>query len=148
MLTIAQFTKTSTKGINNSMPPELEANFVRIKPFIDEILNRFPAVLNSGYRSPILNKRIGGSPTSYHCLGLAADIDSNSSNKYIYQWIIDNVPFDMIIWEKGTDAQPDWVHFQLAKEGSTPRRIIHRYVQKSGKWIYRECDRNGKLLTF
>jgi hypothetical protein len=146
-LTIAQFTKTNTKGVVNTLPPEYEANYLRIKPYIDRILDLFPAVLNSGYRSPILNKRIGGSPTSYHCLALAADIDSNSSNKQIFQYILDSVPFDVVIWEKGNDQQPDWVHFQLAKTGEEPRRIIHRFHFRANKWIYRPCDRNGKLIT-
>ena len=147
MLTIAQFTRTNTKGVNNSLPPEYQDNYLRIKPWIDRILDLFPAILTSGYRSPALNKRIGGSPTSYHCLALAADIDSNKDNKGIFQWIIDNVPFDYLIWEKGNDQQPDWVHFQLAKEGEQPRRIIHRYHLRGGKWIYRPCDRNGKLIV-
>ena len=147
MLTIAQFTRTNTKGVVNTLPPEYQDNYLRIKPFVDAILSKFPAILTSGYRSPALNKRIGGSATSYHCLALAADIDSNSSNKAIFQWIIDNVPFDYVIWEKGNDTNPDWVHFQLAKPGETPRRIIHRYHLRAGKWIYRPCDRNGKLLT-
>ena len=147
MLTIAQFIRTNTKGVNNSLPPEYQDNYLRIKPWIDRILDLFPAILTSGYRSPALNKRIGGSPTSYHCLGLAADIDSNSTNKGIFQWIYDNVPFDYLIWEKGNDQQPDWVHFQLAKEGEQPRRIIHRYHLRAGKWIYRPCDRNGKLIV-
>lgn len=145
MLTIAQFTRTNTKGVVNTLPPEYQDNYLRIKPFVDAILSKFPAILTSGYRSPTLNKRIGGSATSYHCLALAADIDSNSSNKAIFQWIIDNVPFDLVIWEKGNDTNPDWVHFQLAKAGEQPRRIIHRYHLRNNKWIYRPCDRNGKL---
>ena len=127
MLTIAQFTRTNTKGVVNTLPPEYQDNYLRIKPFVDAILSKFPAILTSGYRSPALNKRIGGSPTSYHCLALAADIDSNKDNKGIFQWIIDNVPFDYVIWEKGNDTNPDWVHFQLAKAGQEPRKIIHRY---------------------
>jgi hypothetical protein len=146
MLTINQFTKTNIKGVDNALPQFLEDNYLRIKPYIDRILDLFPAVLNSGYRSDAVNRRIGGSPTSYHKLGLAADLDSNSSNKAIFQWVIDNVPFDLVIWEKGTDTNPDWVHFQLAKYGEEPRRIIHRFHLRSNKWIYRPCDRNGKLI--
>jgi hypothetical protein len=146
MLTIARFTRTNTKGINNSLPPELEPNFNRIKEWLDELFISFPnALLNSGYRSDALNKRIGGSATSYHKLALAADVDSAKDNRAIFQWIIDNVPFDLVIWEKGNDTNPDWVHFQLAKAGEQPRRIIHRYHLRNNKWIYRPCDRNGKL---
>jgi hypothetical protein len=155
MLTIAQFTRTQTKGINNSLPPELVPNFNRIKEWLDELFISFPnAVLNSGYRSDALNRRIGGSATSYHKIALAADVDSANDNRLIFQWIIDNVPFDLVIWEKGNDQQPDWVHFQLSKlplePNQKPRKIIHRYYldTKSNKWVYRECDRNGKLLKF
>jgi zinc D-Ala-D-Ala carboxypeptidase len=146
MLTIARFTRTNTKGVNNSLPPELEPNYNRIKEWIDKLFTAFPnALLNSGYRSDALNRRIGGSATSYHKLALAADVDSANNNRAIFQWIIDNVPFDLVIWEKGNDTNPDWVHFQLAKDGQAPRRIIHRYHLRNGKWIYRPCDRNGKL---
>jgi len=149
MLTIADFTKTNIKGVTNKLPLELEANFNRIRPYIEALMRAHPsAVLNSGYRSEALNKRIGGSATSYHKLALAADIDSNASNALIFKWVIDNVPFDYVIWEKGTDLNPDWVHFQLPKAGAEPRRIIHRFYNRSGKFIYRECDRNGKLLVF
>ena len=148
MLTIALFTRTNTKGINNSLPPELEPNFNRIKEWLDKLFAAFPsALLNSGYRSDALNRRIGGSATSYHKLALAADVDSAKDNRLIFQWIIDNVPFDLVIWEKGNDTNPDWVHFQLAKDGQAPRRIIHRFHLRNGKWIYRPCDRNGKLTT-
>lgn len=49
--------------------PKLLALLERIR----EILG-LPLIINSGYRCPVHNKRVGGVPNSYHTQGLAADI--------------------------------------------------------------------------
>lgn len=69
-----------------------------------------PLFISSGYRSPELNKLIGGSKTSQHMKGQAADIDSPTRNKEYFDYIRGNLPFDQLIWEFGTDDLPNWVH--------------------------------------
>lgn len=66
----------SARGINNIPPEEFKKNL------IDSCINLWqpardilgvPMKINSGYRSPVLNKAIGGSTTSIHCYGYAID---------------------------------------------------------------------------
>ena len=43
---------------------------------LEEIRKHFdtPVIINSGYRTPSWNSKVGGTPNSYHCKGMAADI--------------------------------------------------------------------------
>jgi hypothetical protein len=72
-----------------------------------------PIRISSGYRSKELNEKIGGSLSSQHSKGQAIDIDmdgTNISNKQIFDFIKDNLPFDQLIYEFGNSNNPDWVH--------------------------------------
>lgn len=81
-----------------------------------------PVRVNSGYRSPALNAAIGGSKTSQHMKGEAADIEIDGvDNLELAMWIRDNLPFDQLIsecYEPG-DPSSGWVHvsFKLANRG-------------------------------
>lgn len=48
----------------------------RLISILEDIRNHFkaPVIINSGYRTPSWNQKIGGTPNSYHCKGMAADI--------------------------------------------------------------------------
>lgn len=43
---------------------------------LETIRNHFdaPVIINSGYRTPSWNAKVNGTPNSYHCKGMAADI--------------------------------------------------------------------------
>ena len=72
-----------------------------------------PITITSGYRSPDLNKAIGGSPTSDHCRGQAADIEvAGMSNKDLAEFIRDNYKFTQLILEfpSRNDPSAGWVH--------------------------------------
>lgn len=73
-----------------------------------------PIRISSGYRHPETNKKVGGSATSQHTQGQAADIisaDPDVSNATIFETIQRlNLPFDQLIWEYGTKLNPAWVH--------------------------------------
>ena len=69
--------------------------------------------INSGYRSPALNAKVGGSKTSQHCNGQAADFESFSTpNPDLAKWIAKNLEFDQLILEfyDGVDPNSGWVH--------------------------------------
>ena len=69
--------------------------------------------INSGYRSPTLNAKVGGSKTSQHCNGQAADFESFSTpNPDLAKWISKNLEFDQLILEfyDGKDPNSGWVH--------------------------------------
>lgn len=78
------------------------------------IRNHFksPIYVSSMYRCERLNAIIGGSLHSKHITGQAIDIDNdgtNISNKDIFNFIKNNLDFDVLIWEFGEDS-PNWIH--------------------------------------
>ena len=69
--------------------------------------------VNSGFRSPESNAAVGGSKTSDHCKGQAADIEiPGVPNAELAQWIMDNLEYTQLILEFYTPGIPDsgWVH--------------------------------------
>lgn len=112
--TIKELTKSSTakaKGIDNTPTPEVERNLTAL---VDNILDGVreiygkPITVNSGYRCPELNKAVGGSATSDHVKGFAADITAGSKeeNERIFNIIKHNFHFSQLIDEKNFS----WVH--------------------------------------
>ena len=72
-----------------------------------------PIKVNSFFRSPELNKAIGGSSKSQHCHGQAIDLDDtfgHMSNAQMYYFIKSELDFDQMIWEFGDNKNPNWVH--------------------------------------
>lgn len=70
-------------------------------------------IISSGYRSPTLNKIIGGSINSQHCLGQAVDLEvPNKGNQEVAIWIRDNLEFDQLILEgyKPGVSDSGWIH--------------------------------------
>ena len=97
-----------------------------------------PIKINSFFRCEELNKAIGGSAKSQHCQGRAIDIDDvygNVSNAFMYYYIKDNLNFDQLIWEFGTDASPDWVHVSYVDADSNRKRCL-RAIRENGKTKY------------
>lgn len=101
-----------------------------------------PIKINSFYRSEKLNKSIGGSSRSQHCQGRAIDIDDfygYVSNAYMYYYIKDNLDFDQLIWEFGTDTNPDWVHVSYVDGDSNRKRCLLAY-KENGKTKYKDIS--------
>ena len=101
-----------------------------------------PIKINSFYRSEELNKTIGGSSRSQHCQGRAIDIDDvygYVSNAYMYYYIKDNLDFDQLIWEFGTDTNPDWVHVSYVDGDSNRKRCLLAY-KDNGKTKYKDIS--------
>ena len=77
---LAEFLVSETaarRGIANEPTPEIIENLRRLCQLVLEPLRvklARPVVITSGYRSPALNRAIGGSPTSHHMQGRAADL--------------------------------------------------------------------------
>ena len=90
--------------------------------------------INSGYRSPALNAKVGGSKTSQHCNGQAADFESFSTpNPDLALWITKNLEFDQIILEfyDGKDPNSGWVHCSYNLMGNR-KKILTALKTKSG----------------
>ena len=94
--------------------------------------------INSGYRSPALNAKVGGSKTSQHCNGQAADFESFSTpNPDLAKWIANNLEFDQLILEfyDGVNPNSGWVHCSYNLMGN--RKKILTALKTGGKVVYK-----------
>ena len=93
-----------------------------------------PIKINSFYRGPELNKAIGGSRKSQHCKGQAIDIDDtfgHATNAEMYNWIKENLNFDQMIWEFGTDKNPNWIHVSYVNDKDNRNRCLKAYKENN-----------------
>jgi hypothetical protein len=137
-VTRAEFENSPTAvkhGISNEMNSQQieSAKLVCVNCFepIRAYLKK-PIRVNSGFRSLLLNKKIGGSKTSQHCKGEALDLDLH--DRKLFNWIIDNVQFDQLIYEFGTDTAADWFHISYSPVKN--RKQVLRAVKRAGKTVY------------
>jgi hypothetical protein len=108
------------KGIDNTPSAEIVANLKVMAATLEEIraLLGAPILISSGYRSPALNKAVGGSKKSAHMLGLAADFTAPGFGTVLQvakKIAASDIAFDQVIYEFGS-----WVHVGLRVEA--PRR--------------------------
>jgi hypothetical protein len=143
-LALAEVMRSETakrKGISNMPTPEHIENFKKLAENVFEPIREHfgvPVHLSSGYRSAALNKAVGGASSSQHCKGEAIDIDMDGTtvtNKQIFDFIKANVNFDQLIWEFGTDSNPDWVHVSYNSDGAQRKQIL-KAVKKGGATSY------------
>jgi hypothetical protein len=93
--------------------------------------------VNSGFRHPEVNAKVGGSKTSDHCLGQAADIEiPGVANAELAEWIRDNLEFRQLILEFYTPGVPDsgWVHVSYVLEDN--KKQVMTATKKDGKTVY------------
>jgi hypothetical protein len=152
-LALSEVTRSETakrKGISNMPTPEHIENFKKLAENVFQpIRDHFgvPIRLSSGYRSEALNKAIGGAgkvvngkyvASSQHCKGEAIDIDMDGTsitNKQVFDFIKENINFDQLIWEFGTDANPDWVHVSYDSEGKQRKQVL-KAIKKGSSTSY------------
>jgi len=144
-LSLSEVTRSETakrKGISNTPTAEHLDNFKLLAEKVFEPIRLHfgvPIYISSGYRSKELNDAIGGSQTSQHSKGQAIDIDMDGStngvtNKMIFDFIKEKLDFDQLIWEFGTDSNPDWVHVSYTKTGNRKQKL--KAVRSGGKTTY------------
>ena len=117
---LGEFTRSESakrEGLDNTPTAEHLENLKTLcEKVLEPIRLRFGSInISSGYRGKMLNHFIGGSVSSDHCLGRAADIDMDDvgtgvTNTEIFNYIKDNLDYDQLIWEFGNKVKPDWVH--------------------------------------
>lgn len=130
------------RGIDNSPTAEHLANLkvVALRVF-QPVRDHFetPVGISSGYRSEDLNKAIGGSKTSQHSKGQALDLDADIfgglTNFDIFFFIKNNLDFDQLIWEFGTDEEPNWVHVSFRPDGKN-RKSVLKAIKSNGRTTY------------
>ena len=135
-LTLSEVTNSMTAkrlGINNNPTPEHLANLKLVAEKVFEPIRKHfgkAIKVSSGYRSAALNAATpGSSSTSQHCSGEALDLDQDTTgtgitNKMVFDYIKDNLEFDQLIWEYGTDQNPDWVHVSYESKGKQRKQIL------------------------
>ena len=131
------YSNTATRrGIDNTPNDEQLNNMELVANEVFEPLRVWvdgPIKINSFFRSPDLNTAIGGSSKSQHCKGQAMDIDDTfgkATNAEMYNWIKENLDFDQMIWEFGTDKNPNWVHVSYASPEKNRKKCLKAYKEK------------------
>lgn len=128
--TLGELCKSDTAfamGINNT--PSDNATIERMQVLMDKCLDKVremwgkPLGVNSGYRSPELNRAVGGKPNSQHLKGEASDITAGTkdNNRKLFDLIVaSDIDFDQLIDESGYK----WLHISYCK-GNNRRQILH-----------------------
>jgi len=121
-------------GLDNTPPADLLGNLREVAETLELVRAYFqrPVLVTSGYRSPEVNRAVGGSPSSAHMLGLACDFTVvDVPNIDVCNWIAANIPdFDQVIYEFGPHG---WCHLGLAHR---PRRQSLTAIKRDGKTAY------------
>ena len=130
------YSRTATRlGIDNKPNEKQLQNMVTVAEEIFEPLRTWvggPIKINSFFRSPELNKAIGGSSKSQHCHGQAMDIDDTfgrATNAEMFDFIKENLDFDQMIWEFGDNKNPNWVHVSYVSPTENRRRCLKAYKE-------------------
>jgi hypothetical protein len=131
--TLAELTVSETAerhGIDNTPTPEHLENLQRLAEFLETVktaLGGKPVMINSAYRGPAVNEKVGGSKSSQHMVGCAADIRIPGMNpdQVCRAIIAADLPFDQLIREfyDPAKAAGGWTHVSVTNTaGSTPRK--------------------------
>lgn len=137
-------------GIDNSIPDDTVRTNIRtlteqvLQPARDKLTVVFRGtpvklVITSGYRCPELNEAIGGSRTSFHCFGYAADLELRvkikeswvEKNALLFHMLWAQGIYTELIWEYGVidplpyKTHPSWVH---AAYNSNDQRQMLKYI--------------------
>ena len=141
--TLEEFTKSQTairRGINNQ-PTSTQTD--RLKLLCQKVLepvrvhHRKPVRISSGFRSESLNWAIGGSQTSQHSKGEAADFEIKGvSNQEVAEWIRDNLEFDQLILEgaKPDDPNAGWIHVSYSKSRARQMAMTATFIGGRAKY--------------
>lgn len=125
----------SARGIDNTPSIEVVSNLQQLCVNVLEPLRAYfntPIVVSSGYRSPALNKAVGGSATSQHMTGEAADlrIPTEAAGKEWFKWIMDNCKFHQLIWEKDSPQSiHHWIHVSFKQDGVNKQQVIENLIK-------------------
>ena len=120
------------KGINNKPNTQQMINLVYLAAYVLEPLRvsmNEPIKIGSGFRCRELNAAVGGSATSQHMKGQAADLcidgDLKKGRKW-FEYIKNHLPFDQLIWEKNPKTGSYWVHvsFVFPDFGKNRKQVI------------------------
>lgn len=141
--TLQELTKSQSairQGLDNTPGADAIANLKTLAVNVLQPLRDYyarPVIITSGYRSPEVNELIGGSRTSDHCEGRAADVEiPGIANADIANWINQNLKFTQLILEFYTPGIPDsgWVH--VSYDPSRLKNQVLTAYKQAGRTVY------------
>jgi hypothetical protein len=141
--TLAEMTKSETalRYDMDNTPGEQETAALKLlaEKVLQPVRDHFGrgVKVNSGFRHPEVNAKVGGSKTSDHCRGQAADIEiPGVPNAELAEWIKDNLDFRQLILEFYTPGIPDsgWVHVSYVAEDN--KKQVLTATKQNGKTVY------------
>lgn len=124
--------KAKELGIDNTPSFEdVERLDILVEVFLDPLRKAWgkPIIVTSGYRCPKLNKAVGGSDTSVHKIGFAADMQTSGSfeefRDFVVSWVKKNkIEFDQLLLETNKKTGDRWLHIGLYSNDGRQRRQI------------------------
>lgn len=135
---LSEFIKSATataRGIDNTPNEQVISN---LKPLCEQVLEplrshfNVPIIIGCGYRSPALNKAVGGVSNSQHMTGEACDIHlpDEATGKRWFLWLMEFSVFDQLIWEKSTPtSKHHWIHVSFKHSGKQRMQVIQNLVK-------------------
>lgn len=115
--TLSELTRTSSGLYNSPTIDKIRALTVLCSTLLEPVRNRFgPVSIHSGYRGPEVNAKIGGSKTSQHMRGEAADFHCPGATlEHVMRWIVveSGLSYGQVILEGHTKGEPTWIHLSL-----------------------------------
>ena len=122
-------------GLDNEPDEKVIENLKRLAAMLEEVraLCGTPIIVSSGYRSPQVNAGIGGSKTSQHMFGCAADIRALKMNTddLMKKIVGSNIKYDQIIKEFNS-----WVHISIPNTPSAKPRMQKLVIDRAGTRPY------------
>lgn len=118
-------------GMDNTPPPDVLENLKRLASFLEQVraVVGKPLIISSGYRSVEVNRAVGGSATSQHCKGCAADFRvSGMTPKQVVGMIVKSkLQYDQVIEEFTS-----WVHISIPNKPEIGPRKQALIIDRKG----------------
>jgi hypothetical protein len=136
--TLEELTASETAeryGIDNTPDNDVLMNLRRLALFLEEVRKAvgMPLRINSAYRSPEANKKVGGKSTSQHCKGVAADIKVKgmTPDQVVKAVISAGLEYDQVIREFDS-----WTHISIPNSKDDKPRKMALIIDKQGTRPY------------
>lgn len=137
--TLEELTRSEAAARNgwDNTPNEAEIeNLKRLAALLQQVKTAVggkPVMVNSGFRSKLVNDSVGSKDTSQHRLGCAADIrvPGMTPRQVVEACIAASVPFDQIILEFDS-----WTHISVPNSPKTPPRGQRLIIDRQGTREY------------